>query len=437
MFGADPNSRRTGTAPLSNPLADPPPPATRPAVVLAGAAVILAVGGWLLARFYADPEFLPPDDFLQYWAAGRLNATGGNPYDADQLLALQQTAGRDKDRAVVMWNPPWALTLAMPFGLLPPRTAQLVWLLAQVLSIAFCADRLWALYGGDRRLRPWVIAAALGFFPTMYVVFAGQSGGWLLLGLAGLLLAATRGPAWLAVLAPLAALKPHLFIPVWIVLALEAGRTRRGLAVLAWGVGCGLVAMAIPTLVNPDVWNQYLGALTRPVDDNHPPLSGWKSPLVGWWVRMAVAPEAFWVQAVPTALAAVAVPVYWWRRRAAWDWSVELPRLVLVGLIAAPYGAWPYDQVVMLVPLAAAAARLARHGTRGRWVVAGVVLGAINAVGLVIRDGEFFVWAPPAVLAWCAWVLTVGDTPRESPLLEDEETTARGAGELLSSEAAR
>jgi hypothetical protein len=289
-------------------------------VALAGGAVVLAVSGWLLGRFYSDPAFLPPDDFLQYWAAGRLNATGGNPYDADQLLALQRAAGRDKDRAVVMWNPPWALTLAMPFGLLPPRTAQLLWLAAQVLAIVLCADRLWVLYGGDRKLRPWVSAAALGFFPTMYVVFAGQSGGWLLLGLTGLLLAATRGPAWLAALAPLAALKPHLFIPVWIVLALEAGRTRRGLAVFAWGVGCGLAAMLIPTLVNPDVWNQYLGALTRPIDDAHPPLSGWRSPLVGWWVRMAVAPEAFWVQAVPTVLAACAVPVYWWSRRHRWDW---------------------------------------------------------------------------------------------------------------------
>jgi hypothetical protein len=389
---------------------------------VAGLAGLFVVGGLMLARFYSDPAFLPPDDFLQYWAAGRLNATGGNPYDADRLLPLQRAAHRPDDKpAVVMWNPPWALTLAMPFGLLPPRTAQLLWLAAQVLAVAFCADRLWRLYGGDRRARPLVCAAALAFFPVMNVLHAGQSGGWLLLGLTGLLLAATRGPAWLAALAPLAAVKPHLFIPVWVVLALEAGRSRRGRAVFAWGAGCGLAAMLIPTLVNPDVWTQYFAALGRPADDAHVPLSGWKSPLVGWWVRMAVAPEAFWVQAVPTVLLAVAVPVYWWARRRTWDWSVELPRLVPVGLIAAPYGAWPYDQLVLLIPVAAALAHLARHGPRGRLIAAAVVLGAIDVAGLTVREGEYFVWVPPAVLAWYAWATTAGRTAADE----------RPAGELL------
>lgn len=379
----------------------------RSAVAAAGGLAVLAlVGGQLLARFYSDPAFLPPDDFLQYWAAGRLCATGGNPYDAGQLLPHQQAAGRPADKpAVVMWNPPWSLSLAMPFGLLPPRTAQLLWLAAQVVAHIFGADRLWAAYGGDPRARPWVWAAALGFFPTMYVVFAGQSGGWLLLGMTGLLLATTRGPAWAAILIPFAALKPHLFVPIWVVLALEAGRTRRGRAVFGWGVACGLAATLIPTLADPAVWDQYLAALNRPYDAAHPPLSGWRSPLIGYWVRRALAPEAFWIQAVPTVLVLLATPAYWWARRRTWDWSVELPRLVLAGLIAAPYGAWPYDQTVLLVPVAAGAARLVRHGTRGQVVSAFLLLGVVNAVALTVREGEYFVWVPPVVAVWYGWVM--------------------------------
>src|SRR5205823_8422989 len=75
-----PDSRHAGTVPLPTPTANPPP-APRPAVLAAGLVGLLVVGGLMLARFYSDPAFLPPDDFLQYWAAGRLNATGGNPYD--------------------------------------------------------------------------------------------------------------------------------------------------------------------------------------------------------------------------------------------------------------------------------------------------------------------------------------------------------------------
>ena len=67
-----------------------------------------------------------------------------------------------------------------------------------------------------------------------------------------------------------------------------------------------------------------------------------------------------------------------------------------------------YDQLVLLIPVAAAFAHLAGHGPRGRLIAAGVVLGAINAVGLVTREGEYFVWVPPAVLAWYAWAMTAG-----------------------------
>ena len=375
----------------------------RSALPAAGLAIIVLACGLLLNRFYTDDSFLPPDDFLQYWAAGRLNATGGNPYDADALLELQRGAGRPSDRpAVMMWNPPWVLTLAMPFGLLPPRTAQLIWLLSQLAILVFAADRFWVRFGGDSRHRPWIFGGAVAFFPVMYLAFAGQSSGWLLLGLVGLF-ATNRG---FALLLPFLAVKPHLFVPIWIVLVLEGCRGQRARVALGIGVAAGIVATVIPTAVNPDVWRQYFDAMNRPMDAAHSPLSGWKSPLIGWWVRDAIAPEAFWIQTVPTLLLAIAVPLYWWKRRVNWDWSVESPRLVLAGLIASPYGAWPYDQIVLLLPAIAGISSVLKHGSRGQLAFAFVSLGIVNAIALTIREGEYFVWVPPVVALWYAWTAT-------------------------------
>jgi hypothetical protein len=377
----------------------------RATLLAAGIAVVLLAGVLLLNSFYHDPAFLPPDDFLQYWAAGRLNATGGNPYDADQLLALQRSAGRPADKpAVMMWNPPWVLSLAMPFGLLTPRTAQLAWLLAQLGVIVFAADRLWKCFGGSPAQRPWVWGLSLAFYPVMYITFAGQSSAWLLLGLVGVLLSPGRRFAWLILFA---AVKPHLFVPVWIALACEAIRTRQGRSVFAIGVAAGLVAMIVPSVVNPEVWSQYFAAMNRPVDAAHSPLSGWKSPLIGYWVRAAIAPESFWIQAVPTALVAFATPMYWWFRRTRWNWTVELPRLVLAGLIASPYGAWPYDQIVLLVPVLAGFAHLLRNASRLQAVAAFVTLGIANGIALTLREGEYFVWLPPVVALWYAWAVNV------------------------------
>ncbi len=72
------------------------------------ALVLAAV--FLSHRFLTDTRILPPDDFVEYWAAGRLNAQGQNPYDPGLLMPLEVAAGRPLEQAILMWNPPWTLT---------------------------------------------------------------------------------------------------------------------------------------------------------------------------------------------------------------------------------------------------------------------------------------------------------------------------------------
>lgn len=390
---------------MSEPDGEAMPLLRRVGVPLVGTLAVLAVAGLLLQRFFADPEFLPPDDFLQYYAGGRLLVTGGDPYDADQLLPIQQTAGRPAGMAVMMWNPPWALTLAAPFGQLPPKLAQLVWLAAQMVAVAGCAVALWRLYGGPARLVPVVIVVALVFPPVNYVVTAGQSGGWLLLGVSGLALAGGTGRPWLAALAALAAIKPHLFIPVWITLALDATRSPLSRRLLGWGVAAGLTMTLVPLLFDSHVWGNYLRALGRPEDDRHPPLSGWRNPLIGFYVRESIDISKFWIQMVPTAVLVALTPVYWWTRRHCWDWPDQLPVLILAGLVAAPYGAWVYDLTVLLVPLAAVTPGLVRDGWTARTV--GLAAGAVIwcVAGYCFRTGEYFVWmTPTAIIGY--WIAT-------------------------------
>ena len=375
--------------------------------VALGLVVVVATGGLLLDRFFRDPAFVPPNDFLEYWAAGRLNAEGHNPYDPEALWTLQRAAGRPLDHPAVLWNPPWALTLVMPFGLLPPRAGQLAWLLTQVAAVVLCADRLWVLYGGRAALRPFAAALALTFYPVMHLLLMGQSGGWLLLGLTALAVAGGRGPTALAAVAALAAVKPHLFIPVWIALAVHALACRRGRSLLAWGVLAGMLAALVPLAANPHVWSEYFATFTRPPDPRIPGLADWHPPLAGYWLRQAVAGSPFWVQVVPAAVAALLVPFYAWSRRHCWDWAVELPRLVLAGLIAAPYGAWEHDHVVLLIPVVAAAARLSWSGRRPQVVLAAAVYLTLDGVGLALRDSESFVGLPVAVAVWYAAVMRI------------------------------
>src|SRR5262249_15787502 len=73
--------------------------------------------GWLIVRCLQHPVPLPLYDYVEYWSAGRLCATGHNSYSREELLDLQQQVGWTESRALMMWNPPWTLPLVMPFGI--------------------------------------------------------------------------------------------------------------------------------------------------------------------------------------------------------------------------------------------------------------------------------------------------------------------------------
>jgi hypothetical protein len=338
----------------------PAPNPLRRLLVWAGLALIVAVlllqGRSLLAR----PDFLPLDDFVEYWAAGHLNALGQNPYDPESVHKLQDDIGRGADFPIMMWNPPWTLSLAMPLGLLPAPLARLLWFIAHLGLLAFCADSLWRLYGGPPRLRWLAWAIAFTFLPTHFLLWSGQIAPFILLGVVAFLFEQRRGRFWLA------------------------------------GAATVLIALVPPLLCNPAVLWQYVDALLH-----HPPAQ-WISPTIGSMLRLAFGPEKFWLQFVPPLVGLLWFVPHWLRHRRNWDWAEQMPWLLLASFLTASYGAWPYDLVVLLVPVIEAAARLVRRGQREFLVIAAAGYLGFNVLALAMNllrfSAEWFLWMTPALL---------------------------------------
>jgi hypothetical protein len=394
-------------------VAVPSSPSKSRLLLLAAALVAcLAVIGWKGARLLADPSILPPDDFVEYWAAGSLNVRGLNPYDGTLLLPLERDAGRDTDEPVMMWNPPWTLTVAMPIGVLQARVAQLLWLAVSLVLVVACADALWALYGGhkDRRWLSWLLA--LTFLPTLFVLQAGQIGPFILLGITAFLIAERAGWPWLAGAAGvLVAIKPHLVYLFWI--ALAAWAFLRPLPtrwkVIAGGLAAGIVATAIPLAFNPAVLDQYRDAMTNRTPEQ------WKSPTLGSLLREVFGAEHFDLQFVPTLIGLTWLAVYGWRHRHdQWDWADRMPLLLLVSFVTASYGAWPFDLVILLPAVIQVAAGLDPRRDRGRLIAAAsaylLIDGAALAMNLLRLTSEKFVWMAPSLLV--AYVLLRPGSPR-------------------------
>jgi hypothetical protein len=365
------------------------------------AAGVVAAG---LAGRWVPDSAAGVTDFVEYGAAARLLAAGENPYDGSKLLPLQKEVGWPFDKADMLWNPPWAFPLVLPAGWLPWGSGLLAWGALQLAAMLLSAGLLWQLYGGPDRLL-WVAAAvAVVFVPTFFLVRLGQISGLLLLGLAGFAAAMRAGrPGLAGAAAALTAIKPHLFLPFSVLLACDAfvGRATRKAVLVGAAV---LVACTVfPMAWNPDVWRQYVEVVRAPSDEYHHAPSDWRPPTLPAELRRAVG-GGLAVQFAPSVVATVALVGYWWTRRRDWDWSRELPTVVLLSVLTTGYGAWGFDLVVLLLPVVQAAAWLA-DGSNPRlalWSAAGyLAFNAAAFVGIV----PVLWWAPVVVLGYLAVAL--------------------------------
>jgi hypothetical protein len=372
--------------------------------------VILACGSLLDKLFRGGLE--APIDFAAFWAAGHLTVQGENPYHGDRLTAAQGAVGLT-NLSVIAWNPPWTLALLMPIGAVPFRAAYGLWVMANLGLLIAAAWLLWRAFGGSQRV-VWVpFAITLTFVPTAFLIGGGQLTAIVLFGLAGFAAACRLERPLLAGAAlALTATKPHLFIPLGVWLLLSAPWTGFGRRVLLGAVAVGLLLCVPPTLAVPHVWGDYLSAVTGPPDPRLRPLSEWKPPLAGWWARQVVPGKPFWVQWLPGMLSAVAVTVWCVGTRTRLtppEALAHLPWLAGASLLVAPYGAWAYDLVLLLIPVLAVAARLAVVPERGA-ILAGVAwLATVNVVSLTMMlnraSSEWYAWVAPCVLLGCVMTL--------------------------------
>ena len=206
----------------------------------------------------------------------------------------------------------------------------------------------------------------------------------------------------------LAALKPHLFTLLAVGLLIDALRSPYGRRVVLGGILALLAGAAVVTAANPGAWADYLTAASGGRSHYHRALGDWFNPTVHAWVRHAIPGRPFWVQFVPVAVAAPLFAAYWWRKGSPAGWPDALPWVLPACLLLAPYGSWPSDQVLFLVPVVYLAAKLAvRAVPLSR--VAGVlaILGAASVAVVLMTalqaDLQFYAWLAPALLACLLW----------------------------------
>lgn len=338
---------------------------------------------------------LTSHDTLCYWISGHLLVQGHNPYDRALFSRIETAMGFHVNHKDVFMtrNPPIALFLMAPLGLLSPKAGVIVW----GLFLVFCLlGSLWMLKGMlQGPYRRHVIGLAWCFTPALACTETGQTGLIVLLALTLFLLLHGRRPFWAGAALSLCAVKPHLLLPFGVVFLVWVAIRRRWL-VLAGVVVAGLIESAFPLFLDRAVWPHYLAAIrTEQIIDEF-------VPTLGTALRFLVDRKLMWLQFIPAALASAWALWYFWRNRERWDWRTHGSLLTLVSLAAAPYS-WYTDSAIALPAILFAL--MSEHPPRRGSLT--LLLALMSAAAIEMMTASLFYFKPNLALgaAWLAWYL--------------------------------
>jgi hypothetical protein len=354
-------------------------------IVVAGHLFVLGI-----LTFGVTSRDVTERDFISYWAAGQQLMHRASPYDIEAVRNLERAEGGGKNQPLlVMRNPPVAFFLALPLGLVSPKTGLSLWLLVLLACLSISIWVLWLLNGRpDNRYH----LLGYAFAPVLVCLMAGQVGIFLLLGVVLFLYFHQSRPFLAGTSLVFCAIKPHLFLPVAIVLLLWSV-SRKSYFILAGFVAAFLASCALSFSVDVHAWSQYSemmragGALNEPV------------PALSVSLRFLIDRNAHWLQFLPESIACAWAIWYFWTRRNRWSWLDHGLVLLLVSAMCTPFG-WLTDESMLLPAVLAGLYHAA--DSRRSLLPLGLMAGAalIEVFAQVPIISPFYLWTTPAWLAW-------------------------------------
>ena len=328
-------------------------------------------------------------DFVVYWATGHQLAQHANPYDTAALSLIEHSAGLPADTRVgYMRNPPWALPLVLPLGLVGLRVGGFFWSLVLLASLVASVYWLWKLYGEPYNKRHWLGPA---FAPAVICLLIGQTSIFALLGYVLFLRLHRSCPFSAGASLWLCALKPHLVLVIGVVLVAWVVASK-GYRVLAGAAFAFAMSFLVTYWIDSAAWVQYVAMMRGSVINQE------EIPCMSIVLRLWLSPTALFIQYIPVILGSAWALAYFWPRRRTWDWIEDGSLIALVSIFVAPFS-WITDQVIAIPSLLDGAIRTRSQILLVLLATASIVIEAELLRGVPLAS-YLFLWTAPAWLAW-------------------------------------
>jgi len=297
-----------------------------------------------------------------------------------------------------MWNPPWTLSITLPFGILNYPASEFAWMVLNILAILISAQTLWRIYTPSqaKSFLPWMIA--LTFTPVWFVLIIGQISSLVLLGVVGFVYFERKQKYFVAGASlVLVSIKPHLLYLLWVALVVWLWKERIRMCALGAAVG-GAIAAAIPALIDPLIFTQFIQMYRFP--GRSTPLE-LPAPGLGRLLANYMPHGTLPIQFFPPLVGILWFLFRWRNDNENWNWSEQIPLLALVSITFGFYS-WTYDYVVLLPAVFHGFARVQRQNFSWRSRSTVLLYACINLsyflAKLFVTTDLYFSWVAPALL---------------------------------------
>ena len=319
-------------------------------LVLTGNILLLADHGGISAP-------LGSWDFIEYWTANKIALSSGNPYDAGSMLNEQHSLGRQDLYPIMMWNPPWTLSLLKPLLQFKFETSTTLWLAANTIMMLAI---IWFSISANSRLRvtayqfALVALASLPFFPAIHTLILGQISLLIACAASGFYWAICKQKNFLAgIFLAFATIKPHLLFLVFFILGIQILLNKHKKIALGF-ILVFLLFLICSWISFPHSISQWIQAISGNVKD---PLlvlpTEWVTSSLASNVRLLTLLYSGKLQDWPTVVVPLFgivsfLSLYPSALRINWNWQKNFLPLLCFSLFTCPF-TWIFDNGILLI----------------------------------------------------------------------------------------
>ena len=371
--------------------------------------ILLGLIFFVLAVKIVNPVEYPNSDFFTFWLSSHLITSGQDPYSTAVWVGGHHQFGATWIPNATFIYPLPITYLFVALGQLPLYQAFVVWVFLTEIMILVSFTLLLRLFP-KQLARQFILPLFIGlvlFRPTIVTLFNGQLSGFLLLVITCFVYLWEKGKWWQgSILLPLLILKPNLGVPIIALLSLYLILKKQILPLFAGGVS-GVVILLAGFLLNPNWIKEFWQAGNTKLSQ----IFGFAPTIWGLssiFCQHRLDCSLVYGGAV-SLLLLIGFSFLLARKLSTLSPLLAAGIAITVTLLMTPT-AWPYDQLLLVIPIITVIMEMAKAGSRFLQVALVFLAIDVTAFFLLgisarVRMETWNAIIPLAVFALLAWTL--------------------------------